>query len=581
MFKYQTVVFLALLAGQSAAFQTPYSVTIKGGAKKSLDASVVQEAPLTRKLVPLSADGTLQTGKAKSEEENRRLQIQAARVRAEENAARLKDEARAAEAARIEVEDRLMEQVRAAEAARIKAEEDAARVEAARVKAEEQEAAEAARVKAEEDAARLKKEEEARLKKKAEEEERLSREKAERIYAAQAAEKELASSAPFFALDHNAADEQADQSESNAPEMDVSSGSLRAGAFQATSMQPSPQASQQKMFPEMNLEFLGDNKATKDDDTAMQSAAVTQEKQAESSALGIDLSKVSNVLTPGEAFELLVQKGEYNAAASTFKTLFSAALGGCYVGMGAMVSLAVAGNSPDLAAADPGLYKFLFAALFPMNLLLAQQCGGSLYTGNTANMMAALCEGRVTAKDMGRTLGLSWVGNVVGCGFFALACKYAGVLEGGAGILAAQTLATKTSYELGPLLVKAMFCNWLVCLAVLLSTQAKDMGGKYVSIWLPVSTFVSIGFEHSVANMFLLPAGLMSQNDITLQTALVHNLLPVTVGNAISGALFVGATMSYLYGSLGEKVENIIGSAGEKFSKNLASEFLGEEAEKI
>ena len=221
----------------------------------------------------------------------------------------------------------------------------------------------------------------------------------------------------------------------------------------------------------------------------------------------LDLSKISNILTPAEAYETLVQKGVYNAQASTVKTLFSSALGGCYVGMGAMLSLAVAGNSPELAVAAPGLYKFLFGALFPVNLLLALQCGGQLFTGNTANMMAAVCEGRATVGDMGRNLGLSWVGNFVGCTSFALACKYAGVLEGGAGDLAAAVLATKTSYELGPLMVKAMFCNWLVCLAVYLSMQAKDMGGKYLAIWLPVSTFVSIGFEHSVANMFLLLLG--------------------------------------------------------------------------
>eukprot|EP00522_Entomoneis_paludosa_P010740 CAMPEP_0172455516 /NCGR_PEP_ID=MMETSP1065-20121228/12105_1 /TAXON_ID=265537 /ORGANISM="Amphiprora paludosa, Strain CCMP125" /LENGTH=361 /DNA_ID=CAMNT_0013207977 /DNA_START=515 /DNA_END=1596 /DNA_ORIENTATION=- len=221
----------------------------------------------------------------------------------------------------------------------------------------------------------------------------------------------------------------------------------------------------------------------------------------------IDLSQVSNLATPAQAFESLVQKGEYNAAASVPKTLFSSMLGGAYVGMGAMLSLAVAGNSPGLAAADPGLQKFLFGALFPVNLLLALQCGGQLYTGNTANMMAAVCEGRATPTDMARSLGLSWMGNLLGCVGFAVACKYAGVLEGGAGHLAAMTLATKTSYELGPLMVKAMFCNWLVCLAVFLSMQAKDMTGKYLSVWLPVSTFVSIGFEHSVANMFLLPAG--------------------------------------------------------------------------
>ena len=271
----------------------------------------------------------------------------------------------------------------------------------------------------------------------------------------------------------------------------------------------------------------------------------------------IDLTKISNILSPAEAFESLVQKAEYNAAASIPKTLFSSILGGCYVGMGAMVSLSIAGNSPGLAAADPGLQKFLFAALFPVNLLLALQCGGQLYTGNTANMMAAVCEGRVNLSDMARSLSLSWMGNLIGCSMFAVACKFAGVLEGGAGHLAAVTLATKTSYELGPLFVKAMMCNWLVCLAVFLSMQAKDMGGKYLSIWLPVSTFVSIGFEHSVANMFLGTAGLLSSDDlvkdITLGYAMTHNLIPVTIGNTLSGALFVGAAMSYMYGTLGEE----------------------------
>jgi formate/nitrite transporter len=271
----------------------------------------------------------------------------------------------------------------------------------------------------------------------------------------------------------------------------------------------------------------------------------------------LDLSKISNILTPAQAYESLVQKGEYNAAASIPKTLFSSILGGCYVGMGAMVSLSIAGNSPGLAAADPGLQKFIFAALFPVNLLLALQCGGQLYTGNTATMMAALCEGRVNVDDLARSWSLSWMGNLIGCSTFAIACKFAGVLDGGAGHLAAVTLATKTSYELGPLFVKAMMCNWLVCLAVFLSMQAKDMGGKYLSIWLPVSTFVSIGFEHSVANMFLGTAGLLSSDDlvkdITIGTALTHNLIPVTIGNTLSGALFVGAAMSYMYGKLGEE----------------------------
>ncbi|KAG7337179.1 formate/nitrite transporter family protein [Nitzschia inconspicua] len=257
--------------------------------------------------------------------------------------------------------------------------------------------------------------------------------------------------------------------------------------------------------------------------------------------------------TPAEAFELLVQKGEYNAQSTVEKTLVSSILGGAYVGMGAMLALAVAGNAPSL---DYGLDKLLFALLFPVNLLLALQCGGQLFTGNTAAMMSAVCERRVSYEDLGKNLLVSWVGNAIGCVSFALLCSYAGVFNDGASHLAATTLASKTSADFGPTLVKAVVANWLVCLAVFLNGQARDMTGKYLAVLLPVSAFVAIGLEHSVANMFLLPAGLLSQYhdpSITWQTALLKNIIPVTIGNTISGSYLVGATFSYLYGTMGQE----------------------------
>jgi formate transporter len=263
--------------------------------------------------------------------------------------------------------------------------------------------------------------------------------------------------------------------------------------------------------------------------------------------------------SPVEAFELLVQKGEHNAHTSIQKTLLSSMLGGAYVGMGAMLSLAVAGNAPSL---DYGLDKLLFAILFPVNLLLALQCGGQLFTGNTAAMMSAVCEGRATYEDLGKSWLTSWMGNAIGCVSFALLCQYAGVFNDGSYHLAAATLASKTSADLGPTVVKALFANWLVCLAVFLNLQAKDMVSKYLSVLLPVSAFVSMGLEHSVANMFLLPAGLLSpyhDPNITWQTALLKNILPVTIGNAISGSYLVGAAFSYLYGTLGSEEEKIDG----------------------
>jgi len=100
--------------------------------------------------------------------------------------------------------------------------------------------------------------------------------------------------------------------------------------------------------------------------------------------------------------------------------------------------------------------------------------------------------------------------------------------------------------------VKAILCNWLVCLAVWLAGAANDMAGKMVGIWFPISTFVAIGFEHSVANMYLLPLGMMAGADLSLGQALVKNMIPVTIGNAIAGAVVVAAGYSFAFGKLGK-----------------------------
>merc|ERR1711862_717646 len=119
------------------------------------------------------------------------------------------------------------------------------------------------------------------------------------------------------------------------------------------------------------------------------------------------------------------------------------------------------------------------------------------------------------------------------------AAWYTGLLTGGSGAMAIATVAKKTGATLGQKIVKAILCNWLVCMAVYLSTQSKDLTGKMVGIWFPISMFVGIGFEHSVANMFLLPAGLLAGSPVTILTTFVKNMIPVTLGNLLAGAVII------------------------------------------
>jgi formate/nitrite transporter len=253
------------------------------------------------------------------------------------------------------------------------------------------------------------------------------------------------------------------------------------------------------------------------------------------------------VSTPKETYEALVAKGTANAGMPFLKLMHSSIMGGAYVGMAGLLSLTIAGNlGPEVAM---GVQKIVFAALFPVNLLLVLQSGCQLYTGNTATVSAAFLEGKVKIRAVLRSFFLSWVGNVIGCGALAVAAWYTGLLGGDTGAMAVATVAKKVSGTLGQKIVKAILCNWLVCMAVFLCTQAKDMTGKMVGIWFPISMFVGIGFEHSVANMFLLPAGLLAGAPMTYAQTFWQNLLPVTFGNLIAGAVIIAGGFYYQFGS--------------------------------
>ena len=259
----------------------------------------------------------------------------------------------------------------------------------------------------------------------------------------------------------------------------------------------------------------------------------------------------SLVMSPKDTFEAMVSKGVANSKMSNLKTLVASTIGGAYVGMGGLLSVAICGAMPGVAATNPGLVRLMFAALFPVNLLLVLQTGGQLFTGNTATMSSAYIEGKIPLKSVARSWGISYVGNIIGCGLFACMAMYTGILSGCAD-LAVATVMKKCAAGFMPTFVKAVMCNWLVCLAVFLATQAQDLAGKMVGIWFPISTFVAIGFEHSVANLFLLPLGLLAAAPLTLGDVIIKNLIPVTLGNAFAGAVIIGGGFSFLHGKLGE-----------------------------
>ncbi len=107
-------------------------------------------------------------------------------------------------------------------------------------------------------------------------------------------------------------------------------------------------------------------------------------------------------------------------------------------------------------------------------------------------------------------------------------------------------------FSLNKAMVKAILCNWMVSLAVFMAGASNDLSGKLVGCWFPISTFVAIGLEHSVANLFIMPCALLMGAKLTIQEVIFKNLIPVILGNAIAGSIIVAGSYSYQFGNLGK-----------------------------
>lgn len=284
-----------------------------------------------------------------------------------------------------------------------------------------------------------------------------------------------------------------------------------------------------------------------------------------SERFSLDITKTvytSSIKAPKDAYIAFAEKGASNAKMSKLKILHQSILGGCYVGFGGLLSLAIAGNMGGIAAANPGIAKMAFAALFPVNLLLIVTTGGQLFTGNSATVAAAKFENMIEWAELWKSFGFSLFGNIIGCSLFALAANYCGLLVGGTATLATNTALAKCGAGFGQTVIKAILCNWMVSMAVFLAGASNDLAGKLVGCWFPISTFVAIGLEHSIANLFIMPAALFAGVKIGLGAMIAKNLVPVVIGNAIAGAFVVAASYSYQFGKLGKK-------SRDEFAKRL------------
>lgn len=260
----------------------------------------------------------------------------------------------------------------------------------------------------------------------------------------------------------------------------------------------------------------------------------------------------SQVAAPPVVYDRIVELGTKKAKMPFLKALMASVIGGAFIGYGAYLCLCVGGSCPGLTQSNPGLGKLLFGLFgLPFGLLSIILTGTELFTGNTAVVTAAVLEEKATATELLRNWVVSFVGNFMGVMLMIYLFSQSGI----AGSQMATTLATtKTSLTFMQAFLRGILANWLVCLAVWCATAASTLPGKVLGVFIPISSFVAMGFEHSIANMFFVPFGIYSGSSITFSAFLLKNLLPVTLGNIVGGALMVGAFGSLMWGKLGSKL---------------------------
>ncbi len=262
-----------------------------------------------------------------------------------------------------------------------------------------------------------------------------------------------------------------------------------------------------------------------------------------------------DALLPPEMARRAEYVGASKAEAPKLKTFALSILAGAFISMGAIFATTVAaGASGQLTY---GVTKLLFGLVFCLGLILVVVGGAELFTGNNLIVMA-WASGKVSTRALSGNWGVVYIGNFIGSIGTALLMfmsKQYTFGGGSVGTVALSIANGKVNLEFGQAIVLGILCNILVCLAVWLTFSARSTIDKIAAIIFPVSAFVAAGFEHSIANMYFIPIGLLikafdpgfaASTDLDLTTLtwsafFINNLLPVTIGNIIGGALFVAA----------------------------------------
>jgi formate/nitrite transporter len=262
-----------------------------------------------------------------------------------------------------------------------------------------------------------------------------------------------------------------------------------------------------------------------------------------------------NLFTPAEIVQNYAAAGKAKVEYPADKLLISAVMAGFFIAFGAAVSNTAVHSIDNVSAA-----RIISGLLFPFGLGMVMLLGAELFTGNCL-ISISVQNGDTSIGKMLRNWLFVYTGNFIGAVALAAGCAFFGQLDysnGGLALYTIKTAAAKCAISFPQGIVMGVFCNMLVCAGVLCGLSAKDTIGRIAGTYIPVAFFVICGFEHSVANMYYIPAGLFAMqlreyaelveatgintNTLTWANFFLRNLLPVTLGN-ICGGIMIGWAM--------------------------------------
>lgn len=270
--------------------------------------------------------------------------------------------------------------------------------------------------------------------------------------------------------------------------------------------------------------------------------------------------------TPSQVMENTIFASVLKTKMPFVKVLILGVFAGMFVAFGASASTAAM-----YGIEDPGLARSLAGVIFPVGLMMILFVGGELFTGNCM-MITGVVDRKISVSHFIKNLILVYLSNFIGSLFVAI-LQFSGGSEGlfrdEIGAYAIKVAYGKISLDGWSAFQSGICCNILVCVAVLMAACATDIIGKVVALFFPIMAFVIAGFEHCVANMYYIPAGMIAASNekyvakamelygltydqlerLNLLAFLTHNLIPVTIGNLVGGSLVVAFPLYVVYKS--------------------------------